>query len=305
MSLAGPCDEVVARNCQPLRPPAVAALTWTMPGRRAERASVYTSRQPGSPPRQAPTSLTPQARRAYVSGRITAADSSLGEAPARIEAVARKRPETPTGRTGITGPRSYPKRLRHHVSTVCCAKALGRVRSALRRGSPASHGPLPCSGSGPGTADDGPPARTAAKEVSDVLPEQAARPHRARRRRQARRHAAGRGRRAHARSTLASPASCSSAATAGSPPSGTTSPASKSRACCCASPAPSLADYAAQPRRAPPLRPGPRPPDRRHRRPQDDPRERHPARALGRRAARGGGRRLERRHPAPHRPRRA
>ncbi len=63
-----------------------------------------------------------------------------------------------------------------------------------------------------------------------------------------------------------------------------------------------LDEYAPQARRAAALGPGPRPPDRRHRRPQDDPRERHPACALGPLAARGRGRRLERRHPAPHRP---
>ncbi len=64
-----------------------------------------------------------------------------------------------------------------------------------------------------------------------------------------------------------------------------------------------LADHTPQATRALPLRPGARPPDRRHRRPQDDPRERHPAHALGRVAAGGGRRRLERRHPAAHRPR--
>ena len=48
----------------------------------------------------------------YVSGASSTAHSSLGEAPAHIEAVARKRPETPTGRTGTTGSRFCPKRLR-------------------------------------------------------------------------------------------------------------------------------------------------------------------------------------------------
>ncbi|HDY69661.1 MAG TPA: hypothetical protein ENH54_01840 [Actinobacteria bacterium] len=46
----------------------------------------------------------------------------LGEAPAHIQAVARKGPKTPTGRTGIIELRFCPRRLRA-ISTVCCAKA--------------------------------------------------------------------------------------------------------------------------------------------------------------------------------------
>ncbi len=70
-----------------------------------------------APARSAP-SIAPRCRldtarvQGYVSKASRRRRSSLGEAPVHIEAVARKRPETPTGRTGITEPRSCPKRLR-------------------------------------------------------------------------------------------------------------------------------------------------------------------------------------------------